>query len=98
MCQPILNFLGPFKRNKNISVNDFKVNVEVKSHLGSIANSKTVIPSVPLNDDPNSRIETIYSRKYDLEVLKDYLYQKKLGLLKIYNQENVCLLLLKKQI
>jgi len=98
MYQPILNFLGPYKRNKNISVNDFKVNVEVKSHLGSIANSKTVVTSIPLNNDPNNRIETIYSRKYDLEVLKDYLYQKKLGLLKIYNQENVCLLLLKKQI
>jgi uncharacterized SAM-dependent methyltransferase len=99
LYQPIINFFGANKRNIKINYDDdFRVNVEVKNHLGSIPNSKTVTTSIPLNNDPNDRIDTIYSRKYDLEVLKDYLYQKKLGLLKVYNQENVCLLLLKKQV
>lgn len=98
LYQPIQNFFGSKQRNTNINIKKFKVNIEVKSHLGSIPNSKTVTTSIPLNNDPDSRIDTIYSRKYDLEVLKDYLYQKKLGLLKIYSQENVCLLLFKKQV
>ena len=98
LLQPIVNFFGPHKKNININVNNFKVNVEVRNNLGSVPNSKTVTTSVLLNNDPNNKIDTIYSRKYDLEVLKDYLYKKKLGLLKIYGQENVCLLLLKKQV
>jgi uncharacterized SAM-dependent methyltransferase len=100
LLKPILNFFGSRQGNKKINIKNLQVNIEVKNRLGSIPNSKTVTTSVTLNnDDPdNSRIDTIHSRKYDLEVLKDYLYQKKLGLLKIYNQENVCLLLLKKQV
>ena len=93
LLQPIVSFFETEKRKMKMKIDEYKLIVDVLDNTGDLPNSQCVITCVQFD---SQKIEAIHSQKYDLESLTQYLYEKKLGLLKTYTEQNVCLLLLNK--
>jgi hypothetical protein len=99
LLSPIINYFKAEDKETRTRIEDFDLVTEVQEMgLSRVPKSKTVTTAAYYGLNKREKIELIYSHKYDLENLLNFMYERwKLGHLKTYKEQNACLLLLSKR-